>query len=620
MFFKKHFFTGLLVILLLNSCSDYGKLIKSKDLGLKYKRAIEYYNNEDYIKAYPLFEELITVYRGTKKAERLYYYYAYCEYYLGDYVMAGHHFKEFTRRFPTSKYTEECQFLNAFCYFKNSPISSLDQTNTIIATRELQLFANLYPGSTRLDSCNHLIDILRNKLEKKAFDNAYLYYHMRDYKSAIQDFENMIKDYPDTKYKEECMFLIIKSNYQLALKSVDAKKIARLDNTIKAATKFINQNIQSQYLDEVRNIQAKAMKLKEDLAYTLSEKYYDEKKYEKTIELCEDALKRYPDHENKPDIMFLLVNAQYMMSMKGNIRFRKPMLDKTIETIEKMKDNLGNSNYMKQISELEKNAKLELSKLPMSVPYWYLQHGNYNKAIEMYTALASKESALPKQSKLSFLLYDAYYKQAQAAQLNKKQYYYKLLIDKYDSLLYFIDSSEYAKQAASIDKKVKSEYEKLPFIIPMKYYRSKKYNNAIKSFHIALDQYPDYKKKLKFSYLIMKAGYLNAKKTKNRAMKVKQFSVLIADCSNRDENLINNKFDRLCNKCLKYKDELTLEPLIKEYRLVLYEKRNFAVHTYRTLNLYKKIKPELLLQKNKARADKIYKSTIKLKSKTTKLK
>ena len=67
-------------ILLLSSCSKYQRLVKSSDMDAKYKAAVAYYEKKDYYHALQLFEELITIFRGTSRAEQSYYYYAFCTY------------------------------------------------------------------------------------------------------------------------------------------------------------------------------------------------------------------------------------------------------------------------------------------------------------------------------------------------------------------------------------------------------------------------------------------------------------------------------------------------------------------------------------------------------------
>src|SRR5215470_17480130 len=117
MSFKKVFIL-LSAVTLLASCSKYQRILKSTNNEAKFNAAVAYYEKKDYFRALPLFEELISVYRGQGKAEKVYYYYAYCNYYLEDYELAAYHFENFVNTFPRSEYTEECAFLHAYCFYK----------------------------------------------------------------------------------------------------------------------------------------------------------------------------------------------------------------------------------------------------------------------------------------------------------------------------------------------------------------------------------------------------------------------------------------------------------------------------------------------------------------------
>lgn len=601
------------IIIFLPSCSEYGKLLKSKDLGLKQRKAMEYYKAEKYIKAYPLFEELLTIYKGTRKAEKLYYYFSYCEYHMGDFVMAGHHFKEFTRRFPKSKYVEECLFMNAICYYKNSPIPSLDQTNTYSAINELQLFANLFPMSSRLDSCNILIDKLRHKLEQKAFDNAYQHYHMRDYKSAIIEFQNMLQDYPDTKYREKCMFLILKSNYQLANKSIDKLKLKRLQDATKAANEFITHYKTSPFLDQVKDLQLRIMRQRETLAYTLSKSYYNRNDYKMTVKNCEEALRTYPGHNNRKEIIHMLIASKYKLAMNGNIRLREERLKETLHSIEQYRKEMEGSRYKRLLQTLEKSTKAEIRKLPLSVPQWYAENGNYRQAIQLYNALSEQHSPDIGKGKLHYLLIKTYFSQAQESSLRERRDKYMMFLCKYDSLKPALEGSGYEKTAASMFKKASAKAASLPYEIPMSYYRNGKYRNALNEFRLTLQQQPDFGKKKKFQRLVVKAGLLSAVKSQNTALKKQRIAEAIKTCNEQNEPT-TGRLAHLCRRCLRYADRIEMEPLISEYRKVLYEKRNFAAHIAKTLELYEKTKPELMLDKSVKRAVRIYNSVLKLKT------
>ena len=232
---------AIMLIVLLSvatSCSKFNKAMKSTDLEYKYEMGKKFYDKGDWVKAESIFQELIGLYRGMSKAEVIYYYYAYCNYYIEDYIMAGYYFQNFTKTYPTSKHAEECMYMSAYCNYLDSPVSSLDQSNSLRAIERLQLYINRYPESDRVAESNDLIDELRDKLESKAYDNALLYFKIGSYKASIVSFNNVLADFPDTKFREESFFYILKSNYLLAENSIESKKIARYEVTVKAFRKY----------------------------------------------------------------------------------------------------------------------------------------------------------------------------------------------------------------------------------------------------------------------------------------------------------------------------------------------------------------------------------------------
>ena len=245
------------------SCSDFNKVLKSTDMDLKYREAVKYYDKGDCSHALTLFEELYSVYKGTAKAESIYYYYAYANYCVGDYLLAAYHFKMFSKIFPYSKHVEECAFMGAYCYYQESPRWSLDQTDTRNAIKELQFFINKYPNSARIEECNKLIDYLRQKLERKCFEQAKLYYNMEDYKGTMVSVDNILKEFPDTKYREDALFMKLKASYLLAERSVESKKHDRLNTTIDLYNKFIAAFPQSKYLKDAEKILNDTNKLKD---------------------------------------------------------------------------------------------------------------------------------------------------------------------------------------------------------------------------------------------------------------------------------------------------------------------------------------------------------------------
>ncbi len=251
---KNIFIISVFVVFIITSCSEFQKVLKSSDYNLKYEKAQEYYNNEDYYRAQSLLEELVPIFRGTSKAEKVYYMYAYCLYNQGEHILAGYHFKNFARTYPTSKHVEECEYMSAYCQYLNSPEPSLDQTYTKKAINALQLFINKYPNSDKVEKCNNLIDELHKKLETKAFNSAMLYYKIGDYKAAITTFKNVLIKFPDTHYREEILFYILKSSYLYAQNSITKKQTKRYKSTITEYYALIDEFPKTTYIKQAEKI------------------------------------------------------------------------------------------------------------------------------------------------------------------------------------------------------------------------------------------------------------------------------------------------------------------------------------------------------------------------------
>jgi outer membrane protein assembly factor BamD len=229
-------------------------MMKSTDMEAKYNGAVKYFEKKDYYHALQLFEELISVYRGTSKAEQSYFYYTYCTYYVDDFTMAAYHFNNFVQSYPNSKHAEEMQYMYAYCYYLDSPISSLDQTSTAEAIDKFQIFINKFPESTRVADANKMMDELRAKIEEKTFNNAKLYYRTGDYKAAVVAFANFQKDYPYSLYIEESMFLALRASYEYAINSIDSKRVERLKASKEEYQKLIDNFSQSRYLRDAERI------------------------------------------------------------------------------------------------------------------------------------------------------------------------------------------------------------------------------------------------------------------------------------------------------------------------------------------------------------------------------
>ncbi|MBL4709679.1 MAG: outer membrane protein assembly factor BamD [Flavobacteriales bacterium] len=260
---RKHLFLLTLVVLLFSACSEYQKILKSPNPELKYEKSVEYYEEGEYLKALPLFEELIPLYRGTDKGQKIYFYYAYTNFHLDYLTSAAYHFRSYSSTYSLSSFAQEALFMSAYCNYLEAPGPTLDQTPTQLALEELQIFVNTYPKSELVDSANTLVDQLTLKLEEKKFLNAKQYYTIRKYKSAIVALNNVITEYPGTQFLEEIKLLTLKSYYYLATNSIKTKKKQRFDEGIEAYFDFIDNFADGKNINEAELVYAKLINERE---------------------------------------------------------------------------------------------------------------------------------------------------------------------------------------------------------------------------------------------------------------------------------------------------------------------------------------------------------------------
>ena len=242
------------VLVAFSACSGYEKLLKSPDYALKYNKAVQYYDNEEYVKAATLLDQVASIYRGTTKADTVYYYQAKSYFMQRDYILSGHHFSNLALNYPNSAFREEAEFMTAYCYYMQSPRPELDQENTKKAIASFQLFLIQNPHSKRAGEAQAYIDELRNKLVEKSYLSGKLYYNLGDYKASIIALQNSLNDFPNTEHREELMFLLLKSNFLLAENSILQKQSERYQATVDEYYSFVSEFPESRYRREADDI------------------------------------------------------------------------------------------------------------------------------------------------------------------------------------------------------------------------------------------------------------------------------------------------------------------------------------------------------------------------------
>ncbi len=223
---------AILAIISVACTSAYDKLLKSTDNEAKYQKAMEYYQNKKYSRAATLLDNVVLFYRGTPRDDSVNFFLAKSYFLDGDMYSAAHYLDQFRQIFPRSPFTEEAYYLRCESMYSMTYRPSLDPKPTNQALSAIMDFLYLYPSTQWLKEVQVMQNDLLGRIDEKAYNSAALYYKIEEYKAAVMALKTTLKDNPNSAYREDILYLILASSYQLAKNSVTEKQRDRYQSVI----------------------------------------------------------------------------------------------------------------------------------------------------------------------------------------------------------------------------------------------------------------------------------------------------------------------------------------------------------------------------------------------------
>lgn len=252
----KHCYKFILIALacsgILPACkSQYDLMLESNDVDAKYAAAFDYFNKGKYTRSAQLFESLSLLTNGTAKDDTVQYYWGLSNYQNKDYYTAETNFQQFLMNYPASPFAESAQFLRVDCLYKATLRYELDQSPTYTAMTAISEYMVNHPDGANSEVCRYMLEDLGERLDKKAFEAARLYYKMEDYKASRVAFKNILKDDADNIYREDILYYAAMSSYKYAYLSVPQKQKERYLVFMDDYLNFIGEYPESGYRKEL---------------------------------------------------------------------------------------------------------------------------------------------------------------------------------------------------------------------------------------------------------------------------------------------------------------------------------------------------------------------------------
>lgn len=293
----KNTFRTLAVLLVLSgvlSCkSEYEALLSSNDIDAKYEAAFDYFNQKKYSRAAQLFESMSVLTNGTERDDTVQYYWGLSNYRYKDYYTAETNFQKFLENFPRSPFAEDARFLRLDCLYRSTYRYELDQTPTYACLQAIAEYMAEYPADTpHLEACRKMSVDLNERLDRKAYEAAKLYYKMEDYLAARVAFRNVLKDDSDNIYREDILYYTAMSSYNYARLSVPEKQKERYLVFVDDYLNFIGELPDSRYCKELELKYRRAQKALGRYTGTDEELEAKEKEFAREQKLIEKEMKK----------------------------------------------------------------------------------------------------------------------------------------------------------------------------------------------------------------------------------------------------------------------------------------------------------------------------------------
>jgi outer membrane protein assembly factor BamD len=216
---KKILLLLLLISLMFISCARNKDKIKKPEevppLKLLYKTAYKNYQDGDWDEALKLFKKVESKYSFSDWAPRATLMIIYIYYEAGEYIETLENIKKFKNINQDSQYSEYVDYIAGLVFYEQISIPARDQTYAI---KSLELFNKLlknYPNTIYKQDIIFKIDLIKEQLAGKEMYLARYYMKKEKWIAAIKRLKIILDVYPNTNYTIETLHRLVEIYYKL---------------------------------------------------------------------------------------------------------------------------------------------------------------------------------------------------------------------------------------------------------------------------------------------------------------------------------------------------------------------------------------------------------------------
>jgi outer membrane protein assembly factor BamD len=210
---------------------------------------------------------------------------------------------------------------------------------------------------------NELSTALRgtSKMQEVAYYYAYCNYVTGDNLTAAYLFRNFTINYPSSKHKEECAFMVAQCYYnETPVYSLDATNNYK---TIKELQSFVDRYPNSNRLEKCNTLMDELRFVLSKKAFENAKQYYITENYKSAIIALDNVLIDFPSYENREEVHFLIVKSSYLLAINSISNKIEERLKSTLDAYSQFEDNYPKSEFLEDLKDTYNKTIQSLTEL-----------------------------------------------------------------------------------------------------------------------------------------------------------------------------------------------------------------------------------------------------------------
>jgi outer membrane protein assembly factor BamD len=145
-----------------------------------------------------------------------------------EYEQSAIEYEEFIKRHPGHKEAPYATYRLALSHYNLRRTVDRDPTNLREAKKWFEYFMQKYPDSEYYSEVERLYAKTRNLLAEREMYIASFYRRKKNYRACSQRYNDIVRDYPDTKFHEEALYRLGESYWKMGEYSLAVEPLQRV--------------------------------------------------------------------------------------------------------------------------------------------------------------------------------------------------------------------------------------------------------------------------------------------------------------------------------------------------------------------------------------------------------